>query len=127
VPERYAQPDHARGDIEAVERCLNGLGDRDRRVLVLSFYAEKTSSEIAQELGVTGTVVRVVRHRALARLRDCVRLRDGSGGQVRLRDGSGGQVRLGHDSGGEVRLGHGSGGQVRFRPGDGGPEGARTV
>ena len=38
-------------------------------------YAEKTSPEIADELGVSGTVVRVARHRALERLRDCVGLR----------------------------------------------------
>jgi len=41
----------------------------------LTFYAEKTSPQIAEELGVTGTVVRVSRHRALERLRDCVGLR----------------------------------------------------
>ena len=81
-PELHAEPADAAGDIEAVERCLNGLGDRDRRVLVLSFYAEKTSSEIAKELAVTSTVVRVTRHRALARLRDCIRLRQGYGGQA---------------------------------------------
>jgi DNA-directed RNA polymerase specialized sigma24 family protein len=51
-------------------------------VLLLTFYAEKSSSEIAEELGVTGTVVRVARHRALERLRECVRLREGYGGQV---------------------------------------------
>ena len=91
VPELYAEPDVASGDIEAVERCLHALVERDRRVLVLTFYAEKTSPEIAEELGVTGTVVRVARHRALGRLRDCVRLRQGSGGQVHVRQGSGGQ------------------------------------
>lgn len=63
-------------DIEAVERCLHALAERDRRVLVLTFYAEKTSPEIAEELGVTGTVVRVARHRALARLRECVGLQE---------------------------------------------------
>ena len=42
----------------------------------------KSSSEIAEELGVTGTVVRVARHRALGRLRDCVRLRQGFGGST---------------------------------------------
>jgi hypothetical protein len=30
----------------------------------------------------TATVVRVARHRALARLRECVHLRPGSGGQL---------------------------------------------
>lgn len=74
APELYAEPVVASDDIAAVERCLHVLTERDRRVLVLTFYAEKTSSEIAEELGVTGTVVRVARHRALERLRECVGL-----------------------------------------------------
>jgi RNA polymerase sigma-70 factor (ECF subfamily) len=72
VPEVYADPLAETSDIETVERCLHSLAERDRRVLVLTFYAEKTSPEIAEELGVTGTVVRVARHRALERLRECV-------------------------------------------------------
>ena len=72
APALYAEPDVVTGDIAVVERCLHALAERDRRVLVLTFYAEKTSPEIAAELGVTGTVVRVARHRALERLRDCV-------------------------------------------------------
>ena len=67
-------------DIAVVERCLHALTERDRRVLVLTFYAEKTSPEIAEELGVTGTVVRVARHRALERLRECIGLK-GAGKQ----------------------------------------------
>ena len=74
VPELLVDPADAAPDIEAMERCLHRLGERDRRVLILSFYAEKTSSEIAAELCVTTTVVRVARHRALGRLRDCVGL-----------------------------------------------------
>ena len=74
VPEHAVAPWDAAPDIEAMERCLHRLAERDRRVLILSFYAEKTSSEIAVELSVTATVVRVARHRALARLRDCVGL-----------------------------------------------------
>jgi RNA polymerase sigma-70 factor (ECF subfamily) len=74
-PELYAEPFVESADIDAVERCLHLLAERDRRVLVLSFYVEKTASEIAEELGVTGTVVRVARHRALERLRECVGLR----------------------------------------------------
>lgn len=72
APELYVEPFVESGDIAVVERCLHALTDRDRRVLVLTFYAEKASSEIAEELGVTGTVVRVARHRALERLRECV-------------------------------------------------------
>jgi RNA polymerase sigma-70 factor (ECF subfamily) len=73
VPELYAEPfGAASGDIAVMERCLHALAERDRRVLVLTFYAEKSSSAIAEELGVTGTVVRVARHRALGRMRECV-------------------------------------------------------
>ena len=72
APDLYAEPAVASGDIDVMERCLHALAERDRRVLVLTFYAEKTSSEIAGQLGVTATVVRVARHRALERLRDCV-------------------------------------------------------
>jgi len=84
VPELYAEPSDPPDDIAAVERCLHALGDRDRKVIVLTFYAEKSSPEIARELGVTGTAVRVARHRALERLRDCVRLRRGAGVQAGL-------------------------------------------
>jgi RNA polymerase sigma-70 factor (ECF subfamily) len=74
VPDVSVDPADAAPDIEAMERCLHRLAERDRRVLILSFYAERTSPEIAAELCVTTTVVRVARHRALARLRDCVGL-----------------------------------------------------
>jgi RNA polymerase sigma-70 factor (ECF subfamily) len=84
APELYAEPVVASVDIAAVERCLHVLSERDRRVLVLTFYAEKNSGEIAEELGVTGTVVRVARHRALERLRECVHLREGYGGRAGL-------------------------------------------
>jgi RNA polymerase sigma-70 factor (ECF subfamily) len=85
APELSVEPFVASPDIDAMERCLHTLAERDRRVLVLTFYVEKTSSEIAEELGVTGTVVRVARHRALERLRECVRVRQGSGRDVSLR------------------------------------------
>ncbi|HEY7193757.1 MAG TPA: sigma-70 family RNA polymerase sigma factor [Gemmatimonadales bacterium] len=72
----YAEPALDSIDLAAVERCLHVLADRDRRVLLLSFYAEKSSPEIAAELRVTATVVRVARHRALARMRACVGLQE---------------------------------------------------
>jgi RNA polymerase sigma-70 factor, ECF subfamily len=90
APELYVEPVLASDDIAIVERCLHALTDRDRRLVILTFYAEKTSAQIAEELGVTGTVVRVARHRALERLRGCVRLRQGSGGQVHSRQSHGG-------------------------------------
>jgi RNA polymerase sigma-70 factor (ECF subfamily) len=74
TPALYAEPEVDAVDVAVVERCLHALAERDRRVLVLTFYADKTSPEIAEELGVTGTVVRVARHRALERMRACVGL-----------------------------------------------------
>lgn len=59
-------------DLDAVERCLHALTERDRQVLVLSFYDERTSAEIGNTLGMTAPTVRVARHRALGRLRECV-------------------------------------------------------
>src|SRR5687768_3487486 len=38
APELYAEPVVASGDIAVVERCLHVLTERDRRVLVLTFY-----------------------------------------------------------------------------------------
>lgn len=72
--ELCAEPFVPSADIALVERCLHMLGERDRRVLILTFYAEKNSSEIAEELGLARAAVRVARHRALERLRHCVGL-----------------------------------------------------
>lgn len=59
-------------DLDNVARCLTGLTERERSVVVLSFYAERPSPEIAAELGLSPANLRVVRHRALARLRACL-------------------------------------------------------
>ena len=55
--------------------CLQRLAERDRSVLVMTFYAERSADEIAGELGLAAGNVRVVRHRALGRLRDCLEAR----------------------------------------------------
>lgn len=75
VAESTEEPSIISLDIARLERCLQTLGERDRAVLILTFYAEKTSVQIAGELGLTSGAVRVVRHRALDRLRDCIGLR----------------------------------------------------
>ncbi len=59
-------------DQTRVEDCLNSLPPRDRTLLVLTFYAEKKASDIASAFDMAAGAVRVARHRALARLRDCV-------------------------------------------------------
>jgi RNA polymerase sigma-70 factor (ECF subfamily) len=52
--------------------CLHALAERERSVLVMTFYAERSADEIARELGILSGNVRVIRHRALRRLRDCL-------------------------------------------------------
>jgi RNA polymerase sigma-70 factor (ECF subfamily) len=59
-------------DLDRVTNCLGGLSERERSVVVLTFYAERPSEEIGAELGLSPANVRVVRHRALARLRACM-------------------------------------------------------
>ncbi len=59
-------------DQARVERCLQALPERERAVLVLTFHEDRDAGEVAGQLGLTAGNVRVIRHRALARLRDCV-------------------------------------------------------
>jgi len=59
-------------DRARVENCLNLLFPRDRALLVLTFYAEKKAADIASDLQMAAGTVRVARHRALMRLRECV-------------------------------------------------------
>jgi len=59
-------------DVARVRACLGRLADRERMIVVMSFYDERDAGEIAQQLGLTAGNVRVVRHRAVAHLRACV-------------------------------------------------------
>ncbi len=59
-------------DVERLDRCMDGLPPRERAVLQLTFYAERSGEEIARELDTTAGNVRVVRHRAVVHLRACM-------------------------------------------------------
>jgi RNA polymerase sigma-70 factor (ECF subfamily) len=59
-------------DLDRLAACLAGVSERERTVLVLTFHSDRSADEIAAELGMSAGNVRVVRHRALARLRDCM-------------------------------------------------------
>src|SRR5262245_45833439 len=67
-----APPSAAALDAPRVAACLRGLAERDRLVVLLTFYADREAPRIAADLGVTPGAVRAIRHRAMARLRDCV-------------------------------------------------------
>jgi RNA polymerase sigma-70 factor (ECF subfamily) len=59
-------------DHRRVAACLERLAERERSVIVLSFYEECTDDAVASMLGTSPGNVRVMRHRGLARLRSCV-------------------------------------------------------
>jgi RNA polymerase sigma-70 factor (ECF subfamily) len=75
VPDAPAGPSL---DTARLEQCLGKLGEQERAVLMLTFYADESAGEIAAELGLSAVNVRVSRHRALARLNDCVRGKGGA-------------------------------------------------
>jgi RNA polymerase sigma-70 factor, ECF subfamily len=52
--------------------CVQALKERERSVVVMTFYDEQTAAETARFLGTSAANVRVIRHRALQQLRDCM-------------------------------------------------------
>lgn len=61
-------------DHERVARCLQQLGERERSVIVQTFYEDRAADEVGAALGLSAGNVRVIRHRSLARLRRCMGL-----------------------------------------------------
>jgi RNA polymerase sigma-70 factor (ECF subfamily) len=59
-------------DAGKLAACMQALAERARTVVVLTFFADRTADEVARELGLAAGNVRVIRHRALARLRECM-------------------------------------------------------
>jgi RNA polymerase sigma-70 factor (ECF subfamily) len=66
------EPSVAAVDRNHLARCLGVLNERERAVIVMSFYDEKTCADLAAFLRVSEGNVRVIRHRALQQLRDCI-------------------------------------------------------
>ena len=61
-------------DLPRMANCLNTLEAHARQVIVLTYYAERNAAQIAKELGSTSGAIRIARHRAMERLRDCMGL-----------------------------------------------------
>jgi RNA polymerase sigma-70 factor, ECF subfamily len=59
-------------DTERLGHCLGSLPERERAVLVMTFYDDRPADAVASELGLTAGNVRVIRHRGLERLRGCM-------------------------------------------------------
>jgi RNA polymerase sigma-70 factor (ECF subfamily) len=59
-------------DRERLTCCVQALSERERSVVVMSFYDEQSAAEVSASLGISQANVRVIRHRALGRLRECM-------------------------------------------------------
>jgi len=59
-------------DHERVADCLERLAERERSVLVMTFFDEQPSDAVGQQLGCSAGNVRVIRHRGMDKLRRCV-------------------------------------------------------
>jgi RNA polymerase sigma-70 factor (ECF subfamily) len=59
-------------DGDQLARCVQTLKERERTVVVLTFYDEQTAAEAARALGISQANVRVIRHRAIQQLRACM-------------------------------------------------------
>ncbi len=59
-------------DHEQLTRCVENLKERERTVVVMSFYDERVCADVASFLGISEANVRVIRHRAIRQLRECM-------------------------------------------------------
>lgn len=57
-------------DRQRLAGCLAALPERERTVLVMTFYDDRPSDAVAAELGISAGNLRVIRHRGLDRLRN---------------------------------------------------------
>ena len=59
-------------DGERLGRCVQALPERERSVIVMTFYDEHTAAQSGKALGLSEANVRVIRHRAIRQLRTCM-------------------------------------------------------
>jgi RNA polymerase sigma-70 factor (ECF subfamily) len=69
VPQAIAMPSL---DGDRLAGCVHALNERERSIVVLTFYDEQTSAVAAGRLGISEANVRVIRHRAIKQLRACM-------------------------------------------------------
>ena len=72
-----AADDAAELDAGRLIHCLGRLPERERAVLVMTFYEDRPADAVGQELGLSAGNVRVIRHRGIERLRLCLDAAEG--------------------------------------------------
>jgi len=66
------QPSIPQLDHKQLTACVQTLKERERTVIVMTFYDERTGADVAGFLGVSEANLRVIRHRAIHQLRACM-------------------------------------------------------
>jgi len=66
------QTSQPRLDHDRLERCVQNLKERERTLIMMTFYDEETGAGVAGFLGISEANVRVIRHRAIHQLRQCM-------------------------------------------------------
>ena len=59
-------------DSGRLQHCLQALPERERSVIVMTFYEDCPAETLGAQFGLTPGNVRVIRHRGLKHLRDCL-------------------------------------------------------
>lgn len=59
-------------DREHLAQCVQKLKERERTVVIMSFYDEQAGADVARMMGLSEANVRVIRHRAIHQLRACM-------------------------------------------------------
>jgi len=59
-------------DHDQLTRCMERLKERERTVVMLTYYDEQTGADVAGFMGLSEANVRVIRHRAIHQLRSCL-------------------------------------------------------
>jgi RNA polymerase sigma-70 factor (ECF subfamily) len=63
-------------DTDRLGECLQRLPERERTVLLMTFYADDSAETVGTALGISAANVRVVRHRGIQHLRECMNLEE---------------------------------------------------
>lgn len=73
-PSMAAVVEQPGSDVDRVklEHCLDHLSVRDRMIVALTFFADRSADDISKALAMTAGNVRVSRHRALRQLHGCI-------------------------------------------------------
>jgi RNA polymerase sigma-70 factor (ECF subfamily) len=63
-------------DTDRLSDCLQRLPERERAVLMMTFYDDRPAEAVGTELGLSAGNVRVIRHRGIERLRICMQVEE---------------------------------------------------